>query len=202
MTANALERRCQKRAGALTFREPPADGPGTLSGRSSDHASSTIASRTTWAASGIRLPGAFAGSLGSEDLRFCHHPEVLGRESAGTLTVTDSPAELAFEILLPDMSFARDLVVSVRRGDISGMSFGFVVVEDEWAWRATTASASGPSRPPASSRGPSSRCPPIRRRASPSGPSNGGRRPGRQNLPGPIPTNSGGSGQGLNEISR
>jgi HK97 family phage prohead protease len=39
---------------------------------------------------------------------------------------------LAAEIDLPDTTDGRDLAVSLERGDISGMSFGFRVTHDEW----------------------------------------------------------------------
>ena len=40
---------------------------------------------------------------------------------------------LAFEAELPDTSFARDLRESVRRGDVDGASFRFVVGEEHWS---------------------------------------------------------------------
>ena len=80
-------------------------------------------------------PGAFKDSIKVDDVRalFNHDPNfVLGRNTAGTLTLKEDKQGLAIEIDPPDTQFARDLQVSIRRGDISQMSFGFNVLEEEW----------------------------------------------------------------------
>lgn len=51
---------------------------------------------------------------------------VLGRQSAGTLRLRNDDEGLAFEIDLPDTSYANDLRALVERGDITGASFGFL----------------------------------------------------------------------------
>lgn len=56
---------------------------------------------------------------------------VLGRTAAGTLRLRSDDTGLAFEVDLPDTSYARDLRESLRRGDVTGMSFGFVPGKDE-----------------------------------------------------------------------
>lgn len=81
------------------------------------------------------LPGAFTESLAVDDVRalFDHDPgRVLGRSSAGTLRLSEDAAGLSCEIDLPDTSDGRDLVALLRRRDITGMSFGFEVMHDEW----------------------------------------------------------------------
>ena len=40
---------------------------------------------------------------------------------------------LRVEIDPPDTSVARDLLTSIERGDVTGMSFGFIVREDDWS---------------------------------------------------------------------
>lgn len=56
-----------------------------------------------------------------------HDPSMLlGRQSAGTLRVKADEEGLAFEVDLPDTSYARDLRVLVARGDLTGASFAFI----------------------------------------------------------------------------
>jgi HK97 family phage prohead protease len=79
--------------------------------------------------------GAFTKTLQTADVRayFDHdRGRVLGRSSAGTLRLTEDGKGLAVEIDLPDTSDGRDTRTLIERGDISGMSFGFVVVRQEW----------------------------------------------------------------------
>lgn len=71
-----------------------------------------------------------------EDVRalFDHDAgKVLGRTRAGTLTLRKDSKGLR-ALIEPDLeiTYARDVVRSVARGDISGMSFGFRVLSDEW----------------------------------------------------------------------
>lgn len=58
--------------------------------------------------------------------------KIIGRTTAGTLTLRKSRKGLDIEVDPPNTSYARDLLESVSRGDISGMSFGFRVLTDEW----------------------------------------------------------------------
>ncbi len=56
---------------------------------------------------------------------------VLGRVSAGTLQVESGPAGVDYRAFPPDTSWARDLRVSMERGDIKHMSFRFHNPKDE-----------------------------------------------------------------------
>ncbi|MCK9994065.1 MAG: uncharacterized protein Dbin4_02585 [Alphaproteobacteria bacterium] len=79
-------------------------------------------------------PGAFTKALG-DDVRalFNHDPNiVLGRTRAKTLRISEDQKGLAIEIDPPDTPAAASLIESLRRGDISQMSFGFQTVEDQW----------------------------------------------------------------------
>lgn len=59
--------------------------------------------------------------------------KVLGRTRAGTLTLRKDARGLK-TIIEPDLeiSYANDIMRAVARGDVSGMSFRFRVVEDTW----------------------------------------------------------------------
>jgi hypothetical protein len=85
----------------------------------------------------VIAPGAFSESIQKDDVRalFNHDPNyVLGRNRAGTLRLKEDDKGLAIEIDPPDTSMARDLTVSMERGDINQMSFAFQVVGEEWQY--------------------------------------------------------------------
>jgi uncharacterized protein len=64
---------------------------------------------------------------------FNHNPDnVLGRTTAGTLSLSIDTRGLSYTINPPDTQLANDLIVSMRRKDITGSSFGFVVARDQW----------------------------------------------------------------------
>lgn len=80
--------------------------------------------------------GAFKVSLDrGDDVRALADHEacdVLGRRSVGTLEIAEDDKGLKVTIHLPDTTAGRDTLASVKRGDKSGMSFGFATVNDEW----------------------------------------------------------------------
>lgn len=83
----------------------------------------------------IIKPGAFATAIQKSDVRalWNHNPDyVLGRTKANTLSITEDERGLAVTIIPPDTQFARDLMVSMDRGDIDQMSFAFTVKNDRW----------------------------------------------------------------------
>lgn len=79
--------------------------------------------------------GAFTNTLRTADVRayFDHDTgRVLGRQSAGTLRLSEDDKGLRVEIDLPDTSDGRDVKTLVERGDVSGMSFRFEAIRQEW----------------------------------------------------------------------
>ena len=81
-------------------------------------------------------PGAATRSMRSrnEIKAFVNHDTnlVLGSTRAGTLRLSDDERGVLSEIDLPETTYGRDLSVSIQRGDVTGMSFGFSVVKDTW----------------------------------------------------------------------
>lgn len=78
-------------------------------------------------------PGAFDQTIREDDIRalWNHNPDiVLGRNKAGTLALSEDDRGLAVDID-PPASAARE-VESVERGDVSQMSIGMFVMDDEW----------------------------------------------------------------------
>lgn len=83
----------------------------------------------------VVLPGAFSAAITRDDVRaaFNHEPNlVLGRTAAGTLRLHEDDRGLVYEIDPPDTSYARDLLISVARGDVSQSSFMFEVTGETW----------------------------------------------------------------------
>ena len=83
-------------------------------------------------------PGAFSKTIQEADVRALgnHNPDVvLGRNTAGTLTLAEDKTGLAYDVNVDtqnsqSMSWYR----MIDRGDVSQSSFGFQVVKDEWAY--------------------------------------------------------------------
>lgn len=82
-------------------------------------------------------PGAFADAVGRDDVRalFNHDANfVLGRTTAGTLRLSEDATGLRYSVTPPSTTWANDLMVSVKRGDISQSSFAFTVNDDAWEY--------------------------------------------------------------------
>ncbi len=83
----------------------------------------------------IIAPGAFTETIKTADVRalFNHNPDmVLGRTRSNTLTLEEDSKGLRVAITPPDTTWANDLRESIRRRDITQMSFSFETVEDLW----------------------------------------------------------------------
>lgn len=73
--------------------------------------------------------GAFTEAIKYDDVRALkNHDEnlVLGRNIANTLLLEEDAKGLRYVIEAPDTSYARDLIISMNRGDINQSSFAFV----------------------------------------------------------------------------
>lgn len=79
--------------------------------------------------------GAFRESLKRNDVKalWNHNSDkVLGSTKAKTLTLAEDEKGLRFEIYPPDTTDGNNAYESIRRGDVSGVSFGFKVEKQEW----------------------------------------------------------------------
>lgn len=79
-------------------------------------------------------PGAFSGAIGGDVCAFVNHDSgrVIGRTKSGTLRMAEDNHGLRVEIDVPNTTDGNDLWALVERGDISGMSIGFMVTKQEW----------------------------------------------------------------------
>lgn len=79
--------------------------------------------------------GSFKKTVRESDIRalWNHDPNyVLGRKSARTLRLEEDDKGLLTRIFPPSTQWARDLMHSIERGDVSQMSFGFQTIKDRW----------------------------------------------------------------------
>jgi HK97 family phage prohead protease len=89
----------------------------------------------------IIAPGAFADAIRTDDVRalFNHDPNmILGRNRAKpepTMLIEEDDKGLRMEIQPPETTYARDLVISMRRGDVNQSSFQFSTLDDKWETR-------------------------------------------------------------------
>jgi HK97 family phage prohead protease len=85
------------------------------------------------------MPGAFDEVLKATGYDcaalYNHDPNMLlGRMSAGTLTLEKTPAGLRYSIAPPNSPLSQGIVESVKRGDLTGSSFSFTVKGDGQRW--------------------------------------------------------------------
>lgn len=84
----------------------------------------------------IIAPGAFSRSLSGDVLALLDHDagKVLGRTRSGSLRLSEDTRGLAFDLDLPDTQAGRDVLALAERGDLGGMSFGFIVPAGGESW--------------------------------------------------------------------
>lgn len=81
--------------------------------------------------------GAFSEAIGRDDIHALYNHDyqnVLGRAKAGTLKLQEDDHGLKVEITMPDTQKARDLLVSIDRGDVDEMSFLFSMDGGKQDW--------------------------------------------------------------------
>lgn len=82
-------------------------------------------------------PGAFTKAIAEDDVRalFNHDANyIIGRNKSGTLKLSEDKQGLYIEIEPPDTQVAKDLMISMERGDITQMSFAFSVRPNGQNW--------------------------------------------------------------------
>lgn len=84
--------------------------------------------------------GAFRNALSGDILALLDHDagKVLGRTRTGTLELREDDKGLAFSLDVPDTAAGRDVLALAARGDLGGMSFGFLVPEGGDVWDGDT----------------------------------------------------------------
>jgi Escherichia/Staphylococcus phage prohead protease len=84
----------------------------------------------------VIMSGAFDRALKEQhDVRaLVNHDsnQILGRTKSGTLTLEVDEHGLRATISPPDTQPARDVVTSIKRGDLDAMSFAFSTLKDQW----------------------------------------------------------------------
>lgn len=82
--------------------------------------------------------GAFAASLanGGDKLALVDHDpgRVLARTRSGTLRLAEDDRGLRFSLDVPETQAGNDVLALAQRGDVGGMSFGFIVQKGGEAW--------------------------------------------------------------------
>lgn len=87
----------------------------------------------------VFVPGCFSRWLArNPDYRilYSHNPAmVLGRKSSGTARMQDTQTGLAYSVVLPETSYAKDLAVLVDRKDVTEASVAMWVIKQRWESR-------------------------------------------------------------------
>jgi HK97 family phage prohead protease len=81
-------------------------------------------------------PGAFKDALAGDVLALLDHDpgKVLGRTRSGTLRLVEDSRGLSFSLDVPETQAGRDVLALAERGDLGGMSFGFIVPKGGEDW--------------------------------------------------------------------
>ncbi|MFE1550581.1 HK97 family phage prohead protease [Streptomyces sp. NPDC058718] len=137
MTTGAERRRLSLTDASLTVRADDDGGGARFAGYASVFNSRTaIGNPLRWGFYEEIAPGAFSKTLTEGDARMLIDHDsyyVVSRSSAGTLSLAEDERGLAVDSALDtELSYVRDLKANLRNGNVTGMSFGFYVIKDEW----------------------------------------------------------------------
>lgn len=83
-------------------------------------------------------PGAATRAIGEDDIRLLINHDVnlvLARSTNGSLRSSEAIEGVGMEAEMAPTTYARDLSISLARGDVSQMSFSFSVDDESWEMR-------------------------------------------------------------------
>lgn len=80
------------------------------------------------------MPGAFDRAIAEDDVRglFNHNPDYLLARTPKTLTLTSIDAGLQYAMQPADTQMARDVMVNLDAGNLTGSSFAFEITDEAW----------------------------------------------------------------------
>ncbi|MFC9036811.1 HK97 family phage prohead protease [[Kitasatospora] papulosa] len=120
----------------LQVRAVEGGGPGFTGHAAVFNSRTAIGNPLTWGFYEEIAAGAFTKTITEGDARMLVDHDtrmVVSRVSAGSLRLAQDQVGLAVDADLDtELSYVSDLVVNLRNKNITGMSFGFRVVKDDW----------------------------------------------------------------------
>lgn len=120
----------------LQVRAADSGGPGFTGHAAVFNSRTAIGNPLTWGFYEEIAAGAFTKTISEGDARMLVDHDtrmVVSRVSAGSLRLAQDQVGLAVDADLDtELSYVSDLVVNLRNKNITGMSFGFRVVKDDW----------------------------------------------------------------------
>lgn len=131
----------ERRVFPIEVRAETEDGETKLSGYAAVFEKDSV---EMWGVTERIARGAFTKTLKEGNQKaFWNHDSniVLGSRKSGTLRLKEDKTGLAVEIDPPDTQMVRDMVESIKRGDVDQMSFGFQTVKDHWEYDSETDTA-------------------------------------------------------------
>lgn len=136
--APSIERRAFALEGVEVRAEPRDDGSIGMTGYAAVFGKRSVVMWDWFEGSFVEEidPGAFSKTLQEADVRLLinHDPNlILARTRSQTLRLSEDDVGLKVDADMGATSYAEDLAVSMRRGDISQMSFAFRTIRDSWS---------------------------------------------------------------------